>query len=155
MGIRFAFKDGRLASLEDDMGRCVQYRYENGLLAEVVHMDGGITHYAYTGDGYLERPTDQTGLSYLTNAYDAEGRVVLQTLANGDTYRAEYDDRKRQTSMEYSRYPGKTVYIYDEKMAVTKVLHPDGTEEAFGYDARNNRVNGSRPDRCRDAVGVR
>ena len=42
--------------------------------------------------------------------------------------------------MEYSRYPGKTVYIYDEKMAVTKVLHPDGTEEAFGYDARNNRV---------------
>ena len=88
-GIRFAFKDGRLASLEDDMGRCVQYRYENGLLAEVVHMDGGITHYAYTGDGYLERPTDQTGLSYLTNAYDAEGRVVLQTLRQAAGRRRE------------------------------------------------------------------
>ena len=138
--IDFTFRDGRLAELKDAMGRTMSYRYENGLLTEVVHMDGGVSHYAYTSEGYLEAPTDQTGLTYLTNAYDEKGRVTLQTLANGDTYRAEYNDRKREVSMEYSGYSGKTVYTYNEKMAVEKVSYPDGTEEIFAYDAHNNRI---------------
>lgn len=138
--VHFTFKAGRLVRMEDGIGRVIQYHYENDLLAEVVHVDGGITHYAYTEDGYLSQPTDQTGVTYLTNCYDEKGRVTLQTLANGDTYTVEYSDRKRQVSMEYSGCPGKTIYTYNEKMAVTSVLHPDGMEETFVYDAKNNRI---------------
>ncbi len=39
--------------------------------------------------------------------------------------------------MTYSGYPGAPTYIYNEKMAVTKVSYPDGTEENFVYDACN------------------
>ena len=87
--IDFTFRDGRLVELKDGMGRTVAYRYEDGLLTEVVHMDGGVSHYAYTAEGYLEAPTDQTGLTYLTNAYDEKGRVVKQTLADGSIYRLQ------------------------------------------------------------------
>ncbi len=136
----FTFEEDRLVKLEDGMGRTTGYRYRDGWLAEVVHMDGGISRYDYTGEGYLTRPTDQTGLCYLENTYDEKGRVTLQTLANGETYRAEYLDRERKVCVEYSAYPGEKVYTYNEKMEITQVLYPDGTKETFAFDVRHNRI---------------
>lgn len=138
--VTFTFREGRLARMEDSAGRAVEYRYEKNLLTEVVHMDGGVSRYAYTAEGYMETSTDQTGLTYLTNEYDSKGRVTKQTLADGSTYQVQYDDRKRQVTMEYSTYPGAYTYTYNEKMAVTKVAYPDGTEETFAYDACNQLV---------------
>jgi len=60
------------------------------MLTDVVHMDQGITPYGYDRHGYLLKATDQAGVTYLENQYDDWGRVVLQPLFNGDTYRAEY-----------------------------------------------------------------
>ena len=136
----FDFSGGKLICMTDDTGRSIQYRYEGNLLTEVVHMDGGITHYAYSEEGYLTRPTDQTGLTYLTNEYDEQGRVVLQTLANGDTYTAVYHDREKKVCVEYSAYPGWKEYHYDERMAVREIRYPDGSRERFAYDAGNNRT---------------
>ena len=79
--VAFTFREGHLTRMEDGAGHIVEYRYDKGLLTEVVHMDGGISRYAYTSEGYLETSTDQTGLTYLTNVYDEKGRVVKQTLA--------------------------------------------------------------------------
>ena len=135
--IRFGFREGRLVRLQDSAGRVMSYRYEKGLLTEVVHMDGGISRYAYTAEGYLETSTDQTGLTYLTNEYDENGRVTRQTLADGSVYQVQYDDRKRQVAMTYSAYPGARTYTCNEKMAVTKISYPDGTQENFVYDAGN------------------
>jgi len=138
--VTFTFADGKLSGMTDDTGRSIGYCYQKDLLTEVVHMDGGVTRYAYSEEGYLTRPTDQTGLTYLVNAYDEKGRVVLQTLANGDIYRAAYHDREKAVSVEYSACPGQKKYFYDERMAVRKICYPDGTEECFDYDAGNNRT---------------
>ncbi len=135
--VTFTFREGHLARMEDSAGRAVAYRYEKNLLTEVVHMDGGVSRYAYTAEGYLETATNQTGLTCLTNEYDEKGRVTKQTLADGSVYRMQYHDRKRQVTMEYSTYPGTYTYTYNEKMAVTKVVYPDGTQETFVYDAGN------------------
>ena len=42
--------------------------------------------------------------------------------------------------MQYSTYPGEYIYTYNEKMAVTKVSYPDGTEETFDFDTHNALV---------------
>lgn len=57
--VSFTFREGHLTRMEDGAGRTVEYRYDKGLLTEVVHMDGGISRYAYTADEYLETSTDQ------------------------------------------------------------------------------------------------
>ncbi|MCH5262821.1 MAG: AHH domain-containing protein, partial [Lachnospiraceae bacterium] len=138
--VTFEFHEGKLVRMQDDTGRSIGYRYEGGLLTEVIHMDGGVTRYAYSSEGYLIRPTDQTGLSYLTNEYDGTGRVTLQTLANGDTYRLSYHDREKKVGMEYSAYPGVKEYRYDERMTVREVVYPDGSSEYYEYDAHGNRI---------------
>ncbi len=56
--VDFEFRDGRLSSMKDDMGRSLQYRYVDGLLTEVIHMDGGVSAYQYSEEGYLIRPID-------------------------------------------------------------------------------------------------
>lgn len=89
-------RDGRLVQIRDHVGRTMQYRYENGFLSDVIHMDEGVTHYEYDSNGYLERAVDQAKVTYLENRYDDAGRVVLQTLANGDTYRADYHPEKTE-----------------------------------------------------------
>ncbi len=138
--LSFVFDEGKLVKMSDDTGRSIGYRYENDHLTEVLHMDGGITRYAYSKEGHLVRPTDQTGLSYLTNEYDEKGRVVLQTLANGDIYRAAYCDRERKVRVEYSTYPGWKEYCYDERMAIRGIIYPDGSRKFYNYDERGNRV---------------
>ena len=138
--VTFAFSKGKLAGMADDTGRCMEYHYEGDLLTEVVHMDGGVTRYQYSEEGYLTRPTDQTGLTYLSNEYDAEGRVVFQTLANGDTYTASYHDREKMVCVEYSAYPGMTQYFYDDTMAVREVRYPDGSSKTYEYDEKHNRI---------------
>ena len=60
-----AMRDGRLVQLRDSLGRTMQYRYENGLLSDVVHMDQGVTHYEYDERGFLVRAVDQAEVTYL------------------------------------------------------------------------------------------
>lgn len=138
--VSFEFEEEKLALMKDDTGRCLKYHYKNGLLTEVVHMDGGITRYEYSEEGFLIRPTDQTGVSYLVNEYDEKGRVVLQKLSNGDAYRMRYEDRERRVFMEYSCYPGEKQYYYNEKNIVSMVVYPDGSRKFYDYDEKGNRV---------------
>ncbi|MEY8268875.1 RHS repeat-associated core domain-containing protein [Lachnospiraceae bacterium 64-25] len=138
--VSFTFNEGRLAQMTDDMGRSIGYRYEGNLLTEVVHMDGGVTRYAYSEQGYLVRPTDQTGLTYLENTYDGQGRVILQTLENGDTYRADYHDREKKVCVKYSAYPGRKEILYDERLTVREVRYPDESCQIYGYDEGRNRI---------------
>ena len=129
----FTFRDGYLIQMKDHMGRTIQYRYKEGLLVDVIHMDQGITHYEYDENGYLIRAIDQAGVAYLTNEYDDKGRVILQTLANGDIYKAQYLDEKRQTKVYTNMGDKTTIYEYGSDYQVTAVLYQDGTKEVYEY----------------------
>ena len=53
--LKLTMRKGRLVQVTDGLGRTMQYRYENGLLSDVIHMDQGITHYEYDEQGYLTK----------------------------------------------------------------------------------------------------
>ena len=65
-------RHGRILEITDEIGRKTQYRYEGDLLTDVIHTDEGVTHYAYDKGGYITSETNQNGIRYLENEYDAK-----------------------------------------------------------------------------------
>ncbi len=77
----------RVTTATDNIGRTVTYTYDPvGRLSTVTDLNGGVTTYTYTDQNELATITDSRGITYLTNQYDANGRVVQQTQADGSTY---------------------------------------------------------------------
>lgn len=77
----------RVISAADNIGRTAQYTYDPvGRLSTVTDLNGGVTTYTYTDQNELATITDARGITYLTNQYDANGRVVQQTQGDGSTY---------------------------------------------------------------------
>lgn len=139
--INVTMREGRLIQLTDTLGRTMQYRYEDGRLSDVVHMDQGITHYEYDRRGYLTRAIDQAKVMYLENTYDEAGRMVHQVLANGDFYKAEYVDEERKVIV-YSSVGNKTItYHYGKEMQILSVSYEDGTKTLFQYNEKGDRIS--------------
>ncbi|HEY2499110.1 MAG TPA: RHS repeat-associated core domain-containing protein [Candidatus Angelobacter sp.] len=78
---------GRVTTATDNIGRTTHYTYDPvGRLSTVTDLNGGVTTYTYTDQNELATITDARGITYLTNEYDANGRVVKQTQGDGSTY---------------------------------------------------------------------
>jgi YD repeat-containing protein len=65
------------------------YDTQNRLVA-VTDPAGGVTQYAYDASHRMTSLTDARGITYLTNTYDANGRVCRQTQADGGTFTFYY-----------------------------------------------------------------
>jgi RHS repeat-associated protein len=77
----------RVISATDNIRRTTQYTYDPvGRLSTVTDLNGGVTTYTYTDQNELATITDARGITYLSNQYDANGRVVQQTQGDGSTY---------------------------------------------------------------------
>jgi YD repeat-containing protein len=77
----------RITSATDNIGRTLQYTYDSGgRLSTVTDANGGVTTYTYNSQNELMTIKDARNTVYLTNEYDANGRVTHQTLADGGTY---------------------------------------------------------------------
>jgi len=89
--IKFSYDSGnRITRAEDVLGRSVSYTYYgDGRLHTVTDVNQGVTTYTYDA-GRLKTIEDARGTVYLTNEYDANGRVRLQTVPGGATYRFAY-----------------------------------------------------------------
>lgn len=73
----------RITQLTDPIGRTVQYTYDaQGRLSQVRNLDGGVTTYTYDSADRILTVTDARQITYLTNEYDATGRVIRQTQAD-------------------------------------------------------------------------
>lgn len=139
--LQVTMRDGRLVQISDSIGRTMQYHYENGRLSDVVHMDQGITHYEYDSNGYLVRAVDQAKVAYLCNEYDQEGRVTLQTLANGDTYRAEYSLENRTVKVTNGIRNQTVLYTCSKNGEILSAEYGDGTKKSYAYDEAGNRIS--------------
>jgi RHS repeat-associated protein len=86
--IRFAYdSQNRVTSATDNIGRTVQYAYDaNGNLATVTDANNGVTSYTYDSNHNMLTVKDPRNIVFLTNQYDASGRVIKQTQADGTTY---------------------------------------------------------------------
>ncbi len=82
---------GRIKEIKDPLGRTVQYSYNSaGRLETVTDPAGGVTRYTYDGNARILTITDPRGITYLTNEYDASGRVARQTQADGGVWLFRY-----------------------------------------------------------------
>jgi len=81
----------RITQAKDNIGRTVSYTYDaNGRLWKVTNSLGQITEYTYDSSHRMLTIKDARGIVYLTNQYDANGRVTLQTAADGTIYQFAY-----------------------------------------------------------------
>jgi RHS repeat-associated protein len=89
---RFTY-DGsnRVTQVVDNGGRKVKYAYTSGRLTKVEGLEGRTTEYEYDKAGRMSAIVNARGNKYLTNAYDANGRVETQTTGDGATFDFDYD----------------------------------------------------------------
>jgi RHS repeat-associated protein len=82
---------GRVSQARDHAGRAVTYTYDaNGRLSTVRDPALGVTEYGYDAADRVTTIRDARGIVYVSNEYDAEGRVWRQTQAEGVTWTASY-----------------------------------------------------------------
>ncbi|MGE3540529.1 MAG: RHS repeat-associated core domain-containing protein [Candidatus Tectimicrobiota bacterium] len=87
----FAYTAGRLTEISDPIGRTVRYSYNSAQRLEtVIDPVGGTTRYTYDAAGRILTITDPRNITYLTNEYDVQGRVVRQTQADGGVWTFVY-----------------------------------------------------------------
>ena len=73
----------RATQAKDNIGRTAIYEYDtSGRLWKVTDPKGGVTEYTYDSAHRMLTVKDARGIVYLTNEYDANGRVSKQTLAD-------------------------------------------------------------------------
>jgi RHS repeat-associated protein len=80
-----------IAQIRDNLGRTVSYTYHPGssLLKTVTDAGGGVTEYTWSS-GRIATIKDPRNVVWLTNTYDAQGRVVRQTQADGTFFQLAY-----------------------------------------------------------------
>ncbi len=83
--IAFTYYAGttRVYQAKDNLGRTVTYTYDaSGRLSTVTDAENHVTTYTWNAANRLETVKDGRTIVYLTNQYDATGRVLTQTLAD-------------------------------------------------------------------------
>jgi len=88
--------------------------------------------------GQLKQLTDALGHVTEYTAYDANGKLLSMTDANGLVTTLTYDARQRLLSLDSGGET--TTYSYDPAGQVTRVTRPDGSYLAYSYDAAHRLI---------------
>ncbi|MEU0443789.1 RHS repeat-associated core domain-containing protein [Streptomyces sp. NPDC006186] len=158
----------RVTGARDNTGRTTSYGYDSaGRLETVTDPAGQVSSYTYDGaTNRIKTAKDARGIVYMTNTYDASGRVTQQTLAEGQTYafaytqtgtgqitatevtqpggsirRVEFDTSGfgvTDTAAYGTALARKTVYERGTRHRVTAVVDPYGRRTELTYDANGH-----------------
>jgi YD repeat-containing protein len=109
----------RIVDGVDTKGKHVSYVYsDDGCLAEVHRADGQTTLYTYDAAHHMTgisvmRKAGAVARPILTNEYDAAGRVVRQTLADGSVYEIKYGPvvNTHAASVDLKEPPGRILHL--------------------------------------------
>ncbi|MBI3825730.1 MAG: RHS repeat protein, partial [Candidatus Rokubacteria bacterium] len=136
----------RITQLKDHIGRTVSYAYDGaGNLSTVTDVRGGVTRYTYDASHRILSVQDARGIVYLTNQYDADGRVSRQTLADGGVYAFSYTPWSAPPPPPANLTV--TQYIWPKSVFATEVTDPRGTVHRYeffgsGYVQKQVRAKG-------------
>jgi len=138
---------GRLSRVSDAVGRSLTFSYNaQGLLSQVTDPADRTFSYSYDGQGNLQIYTDAQG-DVTTYAYDADHRVTQVTDPLGTTYVTnQYDALGRVTTQDNGR-GGQTSFLYGGDR--TTITDPMGYRNTFFFDERNRLLG------VRDALDIR
>ena len=119
-GIEFqSDRQQRIVDGVDTKGNHVTYTYgEDGCLAQAHRVDGQTTLYTYDAAHHMTgisviRKAGTVARRILTNEYDASGRVIRQTLADGSVYEIKYGPLagKHATSVSLTEPSGRILHL--------------------------------------------
>lgn len=127
------YSNGYIRKISDNVGRYVEYNYTGKSLVSFRDIEGNIIEYKYDSENRLTDIISQRKDGSIINRYDSQGRIVEQTLADGNTAYFEYDDANRTTTLTEGN-GSKTIYKYDEKYRITETVYEDGLEKSTFND---------------------
>lgn len=113
--------DGRITSFTRPDGALWQLAYSAaGDLTSLTSARGTVRHFGYDGQHRMTGEVGQDGVTFLTNTYDSQSRVIEQTNAFDQVRTLVYDDANRTTT--YTDTTGAvTVYRWNALGEVTEV----------------------------------
>jgi RHS repeat-associated protein len=138
----------KITKAQDDSGRTVTYTYDTSKrLSTVTDPNGGVTTYNWDASNRIASIEDANHVTYLTNTYDANDRVIKQTFADGTCYQFAYtlDSAGNVTETDVTDPRGKVRkltfnsagYTTSDSLAVGDPLEQDYT---FTHDPVTNQL---------------
>ena len=111
----------RVSTAVDNSGRTISYTYNTaGSLATVTYPDKTTEQYTYDSSKRMLTMQDRRGNIWITNQYDANGRVTQQTFADNTSYQFAYTLNSNNT------------------VTATTVTDPNGNQEQVTFDPVSN-----------------
>lgn len=182
--ITFNYDSGnRIISATDNSGRIIHYAYNTaGTLATVTYPDQTTEQYTYDGNNRMLTMQDRRNHMWVTNQYDANGRVTKQTYADNTAYQFAYttsnnnavttvtDPNGNQEQVVFdpvSGYPSSDTHAYGTSLAQTTTYQREpsglvdsqtdalGRTTAYTYDALGNVLSVTRLSGTSNAVTTR
>ena len=133
-------EDDRIATVTDPLDREVSYDYdENGDLVTVTDVKSGTTSYEYSGH-LLTQATDSNDHVFVSNTYDAQGRVTEQLTARFDTMTTAYSTPDDGATRVTDALGNQITYYFDTSLRITDVVRDGGETTHFTYDSDNNKT---------------
>ena len=150
--------DGRITSFTRPDGGVWELAYSStGDLTSITSPRGTSRQFGYDSEHRMTSEVGQDGVTFLTNTYDGDSRVVSQTSAFGDVRTVAYDDTAKLTT--YTDTTGAvTVYHWNDLGQVTSVVDALGgvTETSYNTEllpATETNPLGQATTRAYDASG--
>ena len=144
-----------ITSVIDQMGRKVSFEYNgNHQLIGITDLNGNTETYTYSGTYQIETMTNGDGITYLTNTYDSEGRVITQDDSRSDNQIVQftYDESNfwRKLITVKDRMGHSKLYVYNRNgnLIMTQEQVDDQKTKLIKmtYDERGNKVTETNGD---------
>ena len=131
----------RITNIVDLAGHALGYQYDtNGNLVAFVDRVGQTNGFAYANTNfphYLTSITDARGITPVQNRFDAEGRLIGNTDAFGNSVTYGHDIANNREYVT-NQLGFVTASDYDDHGNVTHTIAPDGGETFTTYDENGN-----------------
>lgn len=131
----------QITSITDNAGNSIIYAYNGTNLTSYTNRNGDVESYEYTGD-LIDKVIGSDGNAYVTNTYDAQGRVISQLDGAGNQTGFVYTGDLpnfivNETEVTYADGVTRT---HKFNLLLPTSIEGSGTNVSFEYDA-NNKVS--------------
>lgn len=140
--------NGNLLTVTDAAGT-VTYAYDAlNQAVSVTDRNGNTQSFTYDAAGRITKVTDKNG-NETAYTYDGNGNIVKTTDALGTDVLFEYNANDQLIKMTQNRVDSfheqsetmVTLYEYDGRNLVTKVVRSDNNQELYTYDGNGNMIS--------------
>lgn len=130
----------QITSITDNAGNNITYAYNGTNLTSYTNRNGAVESYEYSND-LIDRIIGDNGEAYVTNTYDAQGRVTSQLDGAGSQTSFAYTGDLENFIVNSAEvtYADGVVRTHKFNILLPTSIEGSGTTVGFEYDA-NNKV---------------